>query len=122
MEFGLENKALQYLVLIVLKVVADLHPHQFGTGNGGPHAAIKHIAQAMKDGFVWTIEIDIENCFASFDGKKIIDLLPIPKEVNTPIHPILHQSVLQAIWAQVVPRSLQRPGRALPKGRPHRHS
>ena len=81
MEFGPENKALQYLVLSVLRIIADLHPHQFGTGNGGPHAAIKHIAQAMKDGFVWAIEIDIESCFPSFDGTKIIELLPFPKEV-----------------------------------------
>jgi len=98
MEFGPENKALQYLVLIVLKVVADLHPHQFGTGNGGPHAAIKHIAQAMKDGFVWAIEIDIENCFPSFDGKKIIDLLPIPKEVT--------ERVLLPVHLNLVPGNL----------------
>src|SRR5262249_20234106 len=80
MEFGPEHKTLQYLVLPALKAIAELHPHQFGTGNGGSHAAIKRIAQAMNAGFHWATEIDIENCFPSFDGKKIIDLLPFPKE------------------------------------------
>jgi hypothetical protein len=36
----------------------------------------------MNAGFHWATEIDIENCFPSFDGKKIIDLLPFPKEVT----------------------------------------
>ncbi len=36
MDFGPENRALQYLLLPLLREIADLHPHQFGTGNGGP--------------------------------------------------------------------------------------
>jgi hypothetical protein len=82
MSFGAENRALQYLALGLLETVANLHPRQFGTGNGGIHAAIKHVAQAMKEGFVWAVEIDIENCFPSFDGNKVPDLLPLPKEVT----------------------------------------
>ncbi len=82
MDFGPENRALQYLLLPLLREIADLHPHQFGTGNGGSHAAIKHIAQAMKDGFVWAVEIDIESCFPSFEADKVADLLPLPKEVT----------------------------------------
>jgi len=82
MDFGPETRALQYLLLPLLREIADLHPHQFGTGNGGSHAAIKHIAQAMKDGHLWAVEIDIENCFPSFDGDKVADLLPFPKEVT----------------------------------------
>jgi hypothetical protein len=46
------------------------------------HAAIKHVAQAMKDGHLWAVEIDIENCFPSFDEGKVADLLPFPKEVT----------------------------------------
>src|SRR6266498_212595 len=65
-----------------MKVIADLHPHQCGSGNGGMHAAIKHVAQAMKDGFVWAVEMDLENCFWSFDADKVADLLPLPKEVT----------------------------------------
>ncbi len=82
MDFGPENRALQHLILGALKVIADLHPHQFGSGNGGMHAAIKHVAQAMKDGFVWAVEMDLENCFWSFDADKVADLLPLPKEVT----------------------------------------
>ncbi len=82
MDFGPEHRALQHLVRRVLKMVADLHPHQFGTGNGGLHAAIKHVAQAMKDGFVWAVEIDVESCFPSFEADKVADLLPLPKEVT----------------------------------------
>ena len=82
MDFGPENRALQYLLLRLLHVIADLHPRQFGTGNGGMHAAIKYIAQAMRDGHLWAVEIDIANCFASFDGTKVADLLPFPKEVT----------------------------------------
>jgi hypothetical protein len=82
MDFGPENRALQYLLLPLLREIADLHPHQFGTGNGGPHAAIKHVAQAMKDGHLWAVEVDVEKCFASFDGTKVADLLPFPKEVT----------------------------------------
>jgi len=36
----------------------------------------------MKDGHLWAVEIDIENCFLSFDGSGVVDLLPIPKEVT----------------------------------------
>jgi hypothetical protein len=82
MDFGPENRALQHLVLRLLRAIADLHPHQFGTGNGGMHAAITHVAQAMKDGHLWAVEIDIENCFPSFDEGKVADLLPFPKEVT----------------------------------------
>jgi hypothetical protein len=82
MDFGPETRALQYLLLPLLREIAGLHFHQFGTGNGGSHAAIKHIAQAMKDGHLWAVEIDIENCFPSFDGDKVADLLPFPKEVT----------------------------------------
>ena len=82
MDFGPKNRTLQYLVKGLLETVAYRHPHQFGTGNGGPHAAIKHIAQAMKDGYLWAVEIDIEKCFPSFDADKVADLLPLPKEVT----------------------------------------
>jgi hypothetical protein len=83
MDFGPENRALQYLLLRLLREIADLHPHQFGTGNGGMHAAIKHVAQAMKDGYLWAVEIDVVTCFASFGGNGVADLLlPLPKEVT----------------------------------------
>jgi hypothetical protein len=82
MDFGPKNRTLQYLVKGLLQTLAYLHPHQFGTGNGGLHAAIKHVVQVMQDGHLWAVEIDIEKCFLSFDADKVVDLLPLPKEVT----------------------------------------
>jgi hypothetical protein len=36
----------------------------------------------MKDGYLWAVEFDIKDFFSSFDGKKAISLLPIPKRVG----------------------------------------
>jgi len=36
----------------------------------------------MSTGPVWAVEIDVVDCYPSFDGKKLKDLLPIPKEVS----------------------------------------
>jgi len=35
----------------------------------------------MKAGFLWATEIDIKNCYQSFDGNRIANLIPIPKKV-----------------------------------------
>ncbi len=67
LDFGIENRALQYLVLSVLYVIADLHPRQFGVRGGVP-AAITHVRDAMNDGYLWATEIDIKDCYQSFDG------------------------------------------------------
>jgi len=82
MAFGIENRALQYLVLPLFEQVADVAPYQYLVKNGGPHAAIKHAVKAMSTGPVWAVEIDVVDCYPSFDGKKLKDLLPIPKEVS----------------------------------------
>jgi hypothetical protein len=118
LDFGPENRALQYLLLCPLREIADLHPHQFGTGNGGSHAAIKHVAQAMQDGFLWAVEIDIKNCFASFGGDGVVDFLPLPKEVT--------EQVLLARNLNLVPGNLvdlfgEEPGGVhhTPYGAPH---
>ncbi len=80
LDFGIENRALQYLVLSVLYVIADLHPRQFGVRGGVP-AAITHVRDAMNDGYLWATEIDIKDCYQSFDGNRIADVTPIPKKV-----------------------------------------
>jgi hypothetical protein len=80
LDFGLENRGRQHLVLPLLKARADLHPNQYGTR--GPHAAIKHAADLLAQGYQWAIETDIANCYPSFDGEKVADLLPIPKRVT----------------------------------------
>ncbi len=79
LDFGIENRALQYLVLSILHVIADLHPRQFGVR--GVPAAITHVRNAVKDGFLWATEIDIKNCYQSFDGNRIEDMIPFPKKV-----------------------------------------
>jgi Reverse transcriptase (RNA-dependent DNA polymerase) len=81
MSFGIENRALQYLILMVLEKTADLHPHQYAT-RGGVHAAIKQVTAALSDGYTHVVEIDIKDCYASFAGEKIADLLPLPKKVT----------------------------------------
>jgi hypothetical protein len=70
LDFGIENRALQYLVLSVLYVIADLHPRQFAV-RGGVHAAVAHAQGAMQAGFVYAREIDIQRCFQSFKGDRI---------------------------------------------------
>jgi hypothetical protein len=80
MNFGIENRALQYLVLAVLWARSDTHPHQYD--RRGHHEAVAEAAKLLEQGHEWAVEIDIANCFPSFDGEKVIDHLPIPKEVT----------------------------------------
>jgi hypothetical protein len=79
MNFGLENRSLQYLVKAALLTTANLHPHQYGSV--GVHAAIAHVVKLMEQGYVWSVEIDIENCFPSFKEERLYEFLPLPKEV-----------------------------------------
>ena len=81
LEFEIENRALQYLVRDVLIAVLELHPNQYAT-RGGVHAAIKHTKQALIDGYLWAVELDINDCYPSFDEEKLASLLPLPKEVT----------------------------------------
>jgi hypothetical protein len=81
MDFGIENRALQHLVFPVLRELVQLHPRQYGT-RGGTHAAIKQAVAALSSGFVWAVEVDIKDCYKSFDGKKLTSLIPLPKEVS----------------------------------------
>jgi hypothetical protein len=79
MGFGLENRALQYLIRAPLTKAANLHPHQYGTI--GVQAAISRVAKLMSTGYLWGVEIDIKNCFQSFNEEKLHEYLPISKEV-----------------------------------------
>jgi hypothetical protein len=80
MDFGFENRSLQYLLLLVLREVMELHPDQYG--NRGVHPAIKRVVEAMSEGYLWATEFDIKDFFASFDGKKALNLLPVPRRVG----------------------------------------
>ena len=79
LEFGFENTALQHLLLPLLRAQADLHPNQYTMR--GTHAAIERVAGLLEEGHTWATEIDIRNCYQSFDGERVADLLPVPKEV-----------------------------------------
>ena len=81
MAFGIENRALQYLTGAAIAARADLHPMQFAV-NGGRDAAVQRACEALASGFIYVAEMDIQNCYSSFNGKKIQALLPIPKEVT----------------------------------------
>jgi hypothetical protein len=79
MNFGVENRALQYLVKAPLVATADLHPNQYGSV--GVQAAIAHVAKLMAQGHLWSVEIDIENCFPSFKEERLYEFLLLPKKV-----------------------------------------
>jgi hypothetical protein len=79
-DFGIENRALQYLLLLPLRELMPLRPNQYG--NRGTHAAIAQVKKLMSSGYVWGIEIDIKDCFPNFDGEKVASLLPLPKKVS----------------------------------------
>jgi hypothetical protein len=80
LDFGIENRALQHLVLSVLYAIAELHPRQFATRGGVP-VAIAHVMNAMKAGYVHVREIDIKDFYASFDRNKLVELIPVQKRV-----------------------------------------
>jgi hypothetical protein len=80
-DFGIINRALQYLVLPLIERTTDLHPHQYAC-KGGTHAAIQYVQQLLSEGYSYAIEHDIEDCFGSFEGAKVPDLLCLPKEVT----------------------------------------
>ena len=65
----------------MLIALLELHPHQYAT-RGGVHAAIRHTKQALIDGYVWAVELDINDCYPSFDEEKLSNLLPLTKEVT----------------------------------------
>jgi hypothetical protein len=77
----LKNRALQYLVRRPLKILADTVPFQY-TLKGGTKAAIEHVVKVMSEGPVWAFELDVKDCYPSFDGKKLPSLIPLPKEVS----------------------------------------
>jgi hypothetical protein len=79
MDFGVENRALQYLIAQILRTTANLHPHQFGMK--GVPLAIERVASKMAEGYVFAREIDIQDCFPSFVEEKLSQILPLPKEV-----------------------------------------
>ena len=81
MDFGIENRALQYLVRAALEAQANIHEHQYAT-RGGLRAAGRTVMDALAAGYHWAVQVDVADCYPSFDGEVLPDLLPIPKEVT----------------------------------------
>lgn len=92
MDFGIRNRALQNLVLAVLKARSKLHDHQFFT-RGGVNAAINLAVKALHQGFVYSVQLDIQSCFTSFVPEALPHLLPLPKEVTRNIITTAHHNL-----------------------------
>lgn len=84
MNFGIEHRALQYMVSSCLKAQANLHPMQFAI-HCGRQAAVQRAYDLMLSGYEYVTEMDIANCYPSFNGEKLAGLLPLPKEVTEKI-------------------------------------
>lgn len=93
MDFGLENRSLQYLVKSVLSVQVNLSPCQFAI-NGGRSAASEAVLEALGQGYTWISEIDIENFFPSVNGVKLTTLLSLPPEVTNHVVTSTHLNIL----------------------------
>lgn len=83
MDFGIENRALQLLVKPILEIRGKRHPNQYA--GVGTHAAIERVAALMVEGNECAIETDITDCFPSFVGEKVQELLPLPKKVTSSV-------------------------------------
>jgi hypothetical protein len=79
MGFGIENRALQYLIYPILRATAQLHPNQYGLK--GVSCAVSQARDLIAAGHVWGTETDIANCFPSFEMDKVANLIPLPKSV-----------------------------------------
>jgi len=78
--FGPENKTLQYVVAGALKARAELHPSQYAINRGRP-AAVLALRDALLAENCYAAELDIRNCFGSFDGEELSKTLPLPRRL-----------------------------------------
>lgn len=80
MAFGIENRALQYLVRNCIAAQVNLHPAQFAVRLGRTKA-VERVRDALIAGHTHVVQWDIKNCFNSFNGEKLNSFIPLPKEV-----------------------------------------
>lgn len=81
MQFGIRNRALQIMARHILGAQADLLPNQFAI-RGGIRKAIERVVKNLNDGFRHTAEIDLSNCYGSFDEEGVVKVLPLPERVT----------------------------------------
>lgn len=93
MNFGIENRFLQFVALRALQAACELHPSQY-CAHQGRHPAILEAASLMAIGYVHCAEIDVMNCFQSFRASALMGLLPLPKEVTSRIITGTHLNIV----------------------------
>jgi hypothetical protein len=92
-DFGIEQRARQYLFVPILETVADLHPDQYAIRGGVP-AAIDRVVTLEKEGYGWKIETDVKNCFTSFAGTNLDEYIPVMKRVIDYVISATHLNVV----------------------------
>ncbi len=80
MNFGIRNRALQILVRGALEPWARFHPKQF-MFQGGRDAAVDAVMKPLEQGYHWTAQLDVIDCYGSFDGDAVCKMLPVADEV-----------------------------------------
>jgi Reverse transcriptase (RNA-dependent DNA polymerase) len=80
--FGLQNRALEYLVIGALEPLAQLHPGQHMVRGGGRRAASAKVMRLMQEGYKWVISFDVADCYPSFAPDGVANCLPLPRRVT----------------------------------------
>ncbi len=77
-KFGLKNRTAQLLVRRIMEY--HFHPRDIQYTFRGVPTAISAIRERLMSGLVYYASLDIKNHFGSFEMKKLLNLLPLPKE------------------------------------------
>jgi len=86
----------------------------------------------LLDGYAWTVETDLKDCFPSFDGEELYKFLYLPEKVTRSVIMASTLNITLAITYLTIsalqmamrvipsplPKSSQKPGAAFLKGRP----
>ena len=86
-DFGNLDRIGQTMVRISLLPYAErwVQVFQFAALAGdrrGPAAAIEAVFELIEGGFVWMSEIDIQDCYGSFNPYRLVEGLPLPRRVS----------------------------------------
>jgi len=100
-DFGVENRALQFMALSILKATNDVDQRQF-SANGGAGAACTKVKELFKAGYSYHAEIDIIDNYGAFNAERIPDLLNIKKEITKNTLLTKHMALRAGIMEDVV--------------------
>lgn len=90
--FGIEHRSLQQLVLPILRASANLHERQYSS-RGGVHQAIREVKRALKEGYTYAREFDLNSYFPSLDREGLAEYLPLPTKVTNNVVTSAHYSL-----------------------------